>query len=674
VSPANTIVVRAGGAIDPSTLRDDALVVTGSASGRHPGRCRLADDGQTVVFTPDQAFALGEVVRVHGPGMIARRGGGALAPLEYTFTVSHTDPRMQPRVRFDVPDVPPPGAVATRSRPAAVDASDLPAGCPYVWIKKSNYPNSGVMALTPRSSTDIGPLMLIDNAGQPLFYRRFPTDACDFELQNGRLTYYVVGDAAWYALDSLYRVVDTWTAGNGYLADEHEFRLLPDGHALVLCYDTQIVAMDQIVPGGNPEAYVYGLVIQELDTERNVVFQWRSWDFFDITDGVDEDMTAPAIDYVHGNAIDVATDGNLLISSRNMNEITKIDRTSGAILWRFAPNGVHNDFTVIGDPHGFGFQHDVRQPMSGYLTLFDNDWVLNPANARGLMYHLDEEAMTATLVRDVRPSGGGAAYANGSTEWLPGGSMLVCWGAGPVNPQVSEYDAFDQPTLEYEFYPYMVSYRVRRFAWTGHALDTDRAAIDFGTVTSGRTGSDTLRVTNRCATDRTITQFVNNMPARFSVDLATPVTIPAGATLAVPMSFHADAPGASAATLYVRSSTANEVIACMVLLQGVAAGALGVPGERDATALALAPARPNPVRGSTTIPFSLARPGHATLRVYDAAGRRVATLLDADLPAGDHAARWDGRGADGVRRAPGVYVCELTAMGGRLERRVVLMR
>lgn len=45
---------------------------------------------------------------------------------------------------------------------------------------------------------------------------------------------------------------------------------------------------------------------------------------------------------------------------------------------------------------------------------------------------------------------------------------------------------------------------------------------------------------------------------------------------------------------------------------------------------------PNPFVGSTTIPFSVSRDQHVVLKVYDYYGIEVATLIDADLPAGEH--------------------------------------
>ena len=53
-------------------------------------------------------------------------------------------------------------------------------------------------------------------------------------------------------------------------------------------------------------------------------------------------LAATIIDYCHTNAIEQDNDGNILISSRNMDEITKINRITGQIIWRLG--GKNNQF------------------------------------------------------------------------------------------------------------------------------------------------------------------------------------------------------------------------------------------------------------------------------------------------------------------------------------------
>jgi hypothetical protein len=80
--------------------------------------------------------------------------------------------------------------------------------------------------------------------------------------------------------------------------------------------------------------------------------------------------------------------------------------------------------------------------------------------------------------------------------------------------------------------------------------------------------------------------------------------------------------------------------------------------------IALHPPSPNPFAGETTLSFEIPEPGRVTLEVFGTAGRRVARVLGAELPAGSHTARWDGRDASGRRCAAGVYLVRLVHGGG----------
>lgn len=76
---------------------------------------------------------------------------------------------------------------------------------------------------------------------------------------------------------------------------------------------------------------------------------------------------------------------------------------------------------------------------------------------------------------------------------------------------------------------------------------------------------------------------------------------------------------------------------------------------------------PNPFNPSTVIRYTLPAPGYATLIVYDAAGREVATIANGLQQAGEHSITWN---ADNL--PSGVYVCLLTA-GHNIEARKMLL-
>jgi hypothetical protein len=83
--------------------------------------------------------------------------------------------------------------------------------------------------------------------------------------------------------------------------------------------------------------------------------------------------------------------------------------------------------------------------------------------------------------------------------------------------------------------------------------------------------------------------------------------------------------------------------------------------------------RPNPFVAGTSFRFDVPLRAHVTLEIFDAQGRRVASLLDRDLPPGAHSLDWDGRDTRGELLRPGVYLYRMMTDGYRAQRRLVLL-
>lgn len=99
-----------------------------------------------------------------------------------------------------------------------------------------------------------------------------------------------------------------------------------------------------------------------------------------------------------------------------------------------------------------------------------------------------------------------------------------------------------------------------------------------------------------------------------------------------------------------------------------------VPMEAPAPSLTLAGAAPNPVTGAGRIRFTVPAAARARLAIYDAAGKRVRTLVDGPLPAGAHSIAWDGLDDRGVTAASGVYFAKLESGRAELRSKLVLLR
>jgi hypothetical protein len=216
--------------------------------------------------------------------------------------------------------------------------------------------------------------------------------------------------------------------------------------------------------------------VQEIDLQTGAVrFEWHT-----ITDiAIDESYvdppanpTASIYDYVHANSIEVDHDGTLLVSARNTSTVYKIDRTTGAIVWRLG--GKRSDF-AMGAGATFSWQHDARRQPDGTLTIFDDG--ASPGHSRGIVLRLDEQAKTATLVRAFEHPAPLLARSQGNMQVLPGGNVLIGWGDAGY---VSEFSANGKIVFDATYPAAVQSYRNYRQAWTGRPADLPAAAAVSG--------------------------------------------------------------------------------------------------------------------------------------------------------------------------------------------------
>lgn len=586
VSPWNNVVIRPGGRVDLSSVASGDLSVVGSHSGVHEGRLRVSTDQRSLVFVPDQPFALGEQVVVQLSRGVVPVGGERTPPLTIDFFVSEADPGQQPRQGAEEilselspgTAAPSPGDEGVLTTQAST-CDPLPTGYPPVNVLTSNHPEPARLFVAPYGFARPGPLLILDELGKPIFYRALPngTTAIDFTRQHGLLTYFqtrAVGGSGtnpnekYYGMDeATCTVVDSFYAGNGYITDLHDLVVLPNGHALLMSYDTQPVDMSALVSGGDPTANVTGLIVQEIDAAKNVVFQWRSWDDIPITDTVVGSLTAHNIDYMHGNAVAQDSDGNILVSCRSLSAVLKINRTTGQLMWRLGPHAKVNDFTFVNDARGFSLMHDIRKLPNGNISLFDNGNGLVPQYSRGVEYTLDETAMTATLVWEARNTPDSFGPNQGSVQHFPDGRALIGWGGTIAPPSLTLFHPDGTEALEIGFGPGRFTYRARLHAWRTGLFETDVQAIDFGQTGVGMSKARPLKIRNLTGEPLEITCF-ETTDAAFTVDATLPLVIAPQGEVSVSVRFDPASLGPQVGKLYARRVGNGEIIAQDVALSG----------------------------------------------------------------------------------------------------------
>ncbi len=476
VTPQSNIIIRASERLDKSSIESQSFInVTGSISGNHPGKIILAGDQESILFQPVVPFTSGENVAVKISHGIKTLSGKFLQDTTFNFTISSNNFSEEFKSEAILKELIGMGAINSSAASIPIGKikklnkvtglKDLPDDFPELSVTQFNNPDPGYIFLS-NFSVQIGNsygnyLMVVDNYGNPVFYRKMPAPCFDFKVQpTGLITYYNMSTHKFYGMNSSFAIVDSFACGNGYITDVHELRVLPNGNYFLLADDYEKVDMSKIVPGGNPNATVTGIIIQELDKSGNVFFQWRSWDHFKITDATHEDLTAASIDYVHSNAIEINSDStSILLSSRHLDEITDIDLKTGNIIWRLGGN--NNQFTFINDNLGFSHQHAIRRLPNGDITLFDDGNFHTPPFSRGVEYKLDELSKTATLVWQYRNNPDIYGDAMGYVQRFDNDNSLIGWGT--ANPTVTEVDAEGSVALEMSFQYGQWSYRAFKY-------------------------------------------------------------------------------------------------------------------------------------------------------------------------------------------------------------------
>ena len=282
--------------------------------------------------------------------------------------------------------------------------------------------------------------LVLDNSGRVVWYRRFPNGpGLNFIAQpNGRFaarptTLDPTDSGRWVEVDVLGNETRSLRCARGLSPRLHDLIAEPDGSYWLLCDEPRV--MDLSAVGGVATAIVTGTAVQHIGADGALLFHWSPFDHFAITDVNEAERRGATVNWTHGNALDLDADGNLLVSFRNLGEVTKIDVRTGDVLWRLG--GRANQFTFADTPMpSFVGQHSARAIGPGAILLLDN--IGDPSQSRAERYSIDARAHTARLVQSYGSTPSVVTQIGGSVQPLPGGRTLVSFGTAG---RVEEYDS-----------------------------------------------------------------------------------------------------------------------------------------------------------------------------------------------------------------------------------------
>ena len=181
--------------------------------------------------------------------------------------------------------------------------------------------------------------------------------------------------------------------------------------------------------------------MEEQTPEWEVVFEWNSLEHIPVSDS-EYFNSLPYYkinninDYIHINSVFEDTEWSLLISSRHLNEVTKIDRNTGNIIWRLWWK--QSDFKFINDPLGwFNHQHTATVLDNGNILIYDNWNLHSTKQTRVVEYKLDEASKTASLVWSYQIEWK-FTYATWSAQRLKNGNTFIWWWFDDTNLRMTE--------------------------------------------------------------------------------------------------------------------------------------------------------------------------------------------------------------------------------------------
>jgi len=301
---------------------------------------------------------------------------------------------------------------------------------PDIKITELNNPAPGYLIF---QDYDNEYFSVIDNYG----YRIFPNESINkvsgLKPINDKYWIFYIKDV-YYIYNFEFKFLDSIPNPTTLNIDFHDMLVLKNGRILMLLKEQVKKDMSEIVPGGQIDATVYSNVLVETDKTGQIYWQWRAIDHLNITDATSKiDLTQKTIDLTHVNSMDVDESGNILISVRHYDQIIKINRQTGNIIWKMGGSkSKGNQFTFVNDTvdgfFGFSHQHTAMFLGNGNILLYDNGNLREPPYSRAVEYSVDEVKMTVTKVWEYRYSPDIYQASMGSAYRLPNGNTLINWG------------------------------------------------------------------------------------------------------------------------------------------------------------------------------------------------------------------------------------------------------
>ena len=196
----------------------------------------------------------------------------------------------------------------------------------------------------------------------------------------------------------------------------HEVRKDAEGNIYAITFDHKLFDLSTVGGGSADTVKADGIVVFDPDGKK--IWEWSVLDHLDV-------LHYPTIlkdknDLVHGNALYDDGNGYFLMSFRDLNQIWKIHKKTGEVLWKFGQGG---DFPMQEDDLFFA-QHYVHINRRGELMILDNG--IKRKQSRALSFKLDEPNRQYRRTLEVEYPPAFFSSVKGNSALLGEGNVLTC--------------------------------------------------------------------------------------------------------------------------------------------------------------------------------------------------------------------------------------------------------
>ncbi len=241
--------------------------------------------------------------------------------------------------------------------------------------------------------------------------------------------YYVIADSD---LNELKRVhlqsFNNLDVSKQNALDAHDFILISPNHYIAEAYYEQYVTNVPTTLSPTGTAHIVTPVIQEVVNDA-VVWQWIGSDhpefYAESVAGGNFVISSLADDYMHLNSMYIdPRDNNLICSGRHIDQVFKVNRKTGDVIWRLG--GVGSDFPVTADQQTLLQHHATLTDNNQTLLIYDNGNASRPTT-RIVEFQLDEvnkkiNGFKSFNVPEPYTSAMGSVQKHGTNYFIGGGT------------------------------------------------------------------------------------------------------------------------------------------------------------------------------------------------------------------------------------------------------------